>query len=677
MTSEKARKEGRKGGGRDRLWRMAAMLWFSLVLGLSAESPRARLPVVTTALAAHNLSASEAAKGYPIRLRAVVTFYDPGPKFSLLFVTDSKASIYVSLADRPVAEFHNGDLVEVTGISDPGEYAPVVAHATVRRIGASHFPATAPKVTLNDILKGELDGQWVEVEGVVRGVRVAVRHTYLDLALRDGTTTAMTVRNDGVDYSDLVDATIRLRGNAGTVFNNQRQMTGAHVLFPGLETLRVVQSAPASPFSQPVQRVGDLLHFSAQTGFQHRVHVQGTVTLDLPGSMLCIQDEGRGLCAQVNQTEAVSRGERVDLVGFPTIGAFSPTLLHATYRLSAGHEFVSATNVSADAALLGGLDAKLVSMQARVIGHDQSATDSTVFLLAGHSVFSAMLPRKYMAESSELLEGSLVRISGICSIQTDESRRDEGSGFPIPTSIRILLESPADISVIQGPSWWTPSHALRVMALALVLALAALAGVLILSRRVRRQTVTIRDSEARFRHLATHDGLTQLPNRASVMHSLEKIAQHARLSGTPVCVALIDLDHFKQINDTLGHLAGDEVLRQSALRLASAIRSSDLIGRYGGEEFLVVLEDTELERGIDRCEDIRRALCGEPIRWNEQDLTITCSIGVAAAKMLHGSIPVLISVADGAMYAAKRQGRNRVVGASIAVANETAYLTVG
>jgi diguanylate cyclase (GGDEF)-like protein len=184
-------------------------------------------------------------------------------------------------------------------------------------------------------------------------------------------------------------------------------------------------------------------------------------------------------------------------------------------------------------------------------------------------------------------------------------------------------------------------------------------------------------SEARFRHLATHDALTELPNRASVLQSLEIATEIARGTGTSVCIALIDLDHFKRINDSLGHLAGDEVLRQAARRLASAIRSTDVIGRYGGEEFLIVFKDMELEHGTARCEIVRRALCDLPIRWEDQDLTITCSIGVAAAGRIQSPVPVLVSSADDAMYAAKTLGRNRVVSASAPVPNEFTCLAAG
>jgi len=653
-----------------------ALLFVSSQLRPLASAPH---PTLTSARVAHGLTAEEASRHYPIRIQAVVTYYDPSPnpRHSVLFIADSSASIYAALIATPTPPIKIGDLVEVTGKSGPGEYAPVIDYAQARRISAAQLPSSAPGVSMASMLAGEVDAQWVEIQGVVHAVHADGRHVYFDLAVRDGDITAMMVQTNQADFSSLVDATVAIRGNEGTVFNNQRQLTGAHLLFPGIDALRVLKPAPSAPFDQPVQPLAGLLHFSPSSGLSHRVHVQGTVTLHWPGRMLCVENDGHGLCAQTDQADPLARGDRVNLLGFPALGAFTPTLLHAQYKPLNLQAAVPPVPVTVDQALTGAQDSRLVSIQARLIGHDESASDPTIALSAGDSILSAVLPRKYLAQSLLLPEGSVVKVTGICSTQADGSHRDSTSGFPVPTSIRILLQSPADVAVLHKPSWWNASHTLRVLALALLVALTGLSRATILAQRVKRQSHTIRDSEARFRHLATHDALTELPNRASVLQSLEIAAGIARQTGGSVCVALIDLDHFKHINDTFGHVAGDEVLRQAARRLASAVRSTDVIGRYGGEEFLIVFNDMELENGIGRCELVRQALCDRPIRWNDQDLAITCSIGVAAARMVQGPVPVLVSRADDAMYAAKSQGRNRVVSASSLIAADLACFAGG
>jgi two-component system, cell cycle response regulator len=126
---------------------------------------------------------------------------------------------------------------------------------------------------------------------------------------------------------------------------------------------------------------------------------------------------------------------------------------------------------------------------------------------------------------------------------------------------------------------------------------------------------------------------------------------------------MIDMDHFKKINDTHGHLTGDEVLREAANRLTEVMRPYDFAGRYGGEEFLVVLPSCSPHNGLQRAEDFRRVIAGLPVSTGVGPLAVTCSLGVAAYD---GSMPLedLIHRADEALYRAKRKGRNCVCGAS-------------
>jgi diguanylate cyclase (GGDEF)-like protein len=648
-------------------------------ISLGAAQTSARLPVITLARAAHRLTMKDAAERYPVRLRATVTYYDPSPTpaHSILFVSDDSGGVFVLLAANSKIPLTAGDVVDVTGVSGPGNFAPVVDLATVEKISSGHLPDLAPRVGLTELLTAKYDSQWVELEGVVRAVRMTQRHIYLELKLRDGDITAMTFKRSDAENQamarSLVDATITIRGVAGAMFNEQRQMTGAHLIFPGIEVIHVEDPPPSDPFAARVEGVDGLLHFSSISELQHRVHVQGTATLQWPGQLVCIDDHGHGLCAQTDLGPDIRRGQPVDLVGFPAIGAFTPTLLNATYRVGGAPTHNVRTPkgiaITAEQALGGSYDAQLVSIEAKLIGHDRAAREPTLVLSSGNSVFLATLPLKYASQDLALQEGSHLRVTGICSIISDGSRKDPHSGFPVPGAFQLLRGSPADVEVIEAPSWWNASHTMHALELALLVVVGAFCGVLILSQRVKRQTNMIRDSEERFRHLATHDSLTQLPNRASVLQALEQALQATRGNESSVCIALIDLDHFKQINDTLGHPAGDEVLRESARRLASSIRSTDAIGRYGGEEFLIVFRGMPPENGMARSEIMRRTLCEDPIRWEGRVLTITCSIGVAFSSGTDITLPALIAAADRAMYLAKAKGRNRVVSAHAELSN--------
>jgi len=161
------------------------------------------------------------------------------------------------------------------------------------------------------------------------------------------------------------------------------------------------------------------------------------------------------------------------------------------------------------------------------------------------------------------------------------------------------------------------------------------------------------------RERARTDALTGLLNRGAVLEALEEALGQAAIERVPVSVVMVDLDGFKAVNDTWGHLVGDEVLREVVDRVRSAVRGFDLVGRYGGEEFLVVLRATPLEVARRIAERIRSRIESGPFTAGGHRITLTASAGVAEAAEGEEAEP-LLARADQALYAAKRAGRNRV-----------------
>lgn len=161
-------------------------------------------------------------------------------------------------------------------------------------------------------------------------------------------------------------------------------------------------------------------------------------------------------------------------------------------------------------------------------------------------------------------------------------------------------------------------------------------------------------------HLAMTDSLTGVPNRRSLMDHIER--ELARRSGKPLALLMIDVDHFKSINDTHGHPVGDEVLRQITEMLVTRLRGGDVLGRYGGEEFCVLAPDTGAEGALMLAESLRETIASTPVSTDSGKLSITVSIGISECPAnVSRELKQLLAEADAALYSAKQAGRNRVV----------------
>ena len=181
--------------------------------------------------------------------------------------------------------------------------------------------------------------------------------------------------------------------------------------------------------------------------------------------------------------------------------------------------------------------------------------------------------------------------------------------------------------------------------------------------------LALRRSESRFKYLAEHDPLTDTLNRRSFLSLVTIEIQTAVLTSSSCCVALLDVDHFKAFNDTHGHLAGDEALRHLVRVAGSSLRQADLMGRYGGEEFIFFFSGSNIEQGVKAANRIRRAVELNPVELADKSVPIACSLGVCVilpewqGERNEFFLQSAIDMADQALYAAKNRGRNRVVAA--------------
>ena len=195
-------------------------------------------------------------------------------------------------------------------------------------------------------------------------------------------------------------------------------------------------------------------------------------------------------------------------------------------------------------------------------------------------------------------------------------------------------------------------------------------------RRILMLEDKLVESREAMRYKATHDALTSIWNRGTVLTQIQAELKLSQESKSFTSLLLCDVDHFKQVNDTYGHLVGDEVLREISSRLSSCVRTGDLVGRYGGEEFLILLKDcgqTRLPRPgqgplvhdtfLHRAEQIREAVRSNPFSTQAGQLSMSVSIGAITIDPVAAAMPVetLLARADEALYRAKAAGRDRAV----------------
>jgi diguanylate cyclase (GGDEF)-like protein len=180
--------------------------------------------------------------------------------------------------------------------------------------------------------------------------------------------------------------------------------------------------------------------------------------------------------------------------------------------------------------------------------------------------------------------------------------------------------------------------------------------------QVARVNAELQTKQRELERLTRQDGLTGLFNRNTFVELSSTELKRALRQGSATTILLFDLDHFKRINDTWGHPAGDAMLRHVAQTSVQSVRSTDLVGRLGGEEFIVLLPHTHADAGRRIAEKIRQRLEASPLQWKGETLHITASFGLSSTTAAEGrSFDHLYNEADKALYLAKQRGRNRVI----------------
>ena len=628
------------------------------------------LPVLTSARALRALRVEEARKQYRVRIRAVVTYVDSGPGQEL-FVQDASAGTFLflsaSLADNSV---RTGSLVEVDGWSTAGSFAPCVTRARIRVLGTAKLPHPI-RPSYDPQLASQDDGQWARVEGVVRSGKIENGRLMLNL-VSNGESFVVIMAEFNPDWAKtFIDARVRVTGVLAALFNERRQALGMKIFVPN-GFVKVISAAPLDPFDLPISSASSIGQFRPGDDTERRIRVRGIVTATEPGIAAYLTDGRENLEIQSSGECPAKPGDLVDVVGFPaTIGHHSG-LQDSLCRKVSGAAAVSSVAVQAEEVLLsrtgmdpsgygfsGGIryDLRLVRIEGILVQHTRGLDGQTFLVVAGKRQFTALLRSQPDASESLLVPGTSLRFTGVCLVSYDQYSRAQ--------SFQILLRSWNDIKIESSPPWWNLYHALWGLAALLICFLGTMTWISVLRARVANQTLELRQANEALQLLSSRDGLTGAANRRKFDETLNLEWARASRNRSPVSLLMLDIDHFKTLNDTHGHPCGDECL----VRVVGAIRSipfrkTDLIARYGGEEFAILLPGTNREEALVLAERVRTAVeelaipnAGSPAR--PQIVTVSVGVAVDWPSPLN-SPAALVTSADHAMYESKTAGRNRV-----------------
>jgi diguanylate cyclase (GGDEF)-like protein len=674
---------------------------------------------IETVAAVRELPEERASLALPVRITGVITYNDA--MWNQLYLQDSTGGIYIKYLGAR-SEIHVGDKVTVVGLTNAGDFAPVIVAPRFLNERAASLPSPLP-VTAIEAASGTRDAQFVEIQGVIHPIKIGEEAPHLFTFELYSSFGQIHVYFPFLPsyverLQQLVDARVSIRGVLGTVFNSRRQLVGYQLLVTSPDDIQVIEPSVQNPFELTPTPIRELLQYSDRVKSGHRLKVKGWVTMAGPGS-LYVQDDSGGVEVEGDRA-SLQLGDLVEAVGYPSLlGRYSPVITDAVFRSLDRKGTPPAKAATVESILQGQYDSQLVSIEGKVLAAIDGPSGKSLLLQSGIHTFAAELKTNdWGAKAWPPKEGSVLRLTGICSAQVDPDKL-----YVLlqqhPVSFKILLRSPSDVTVVKSAPFWNLAHAFLVLVTFALAILLALLRVNMLRKRVRLQklallkaaetakaiedlsnamlkvstsqefntTVSVRGSEevaqlvvgfngmlselqrseqanreaeAKLQQQALTDELTRLPNRRHLSDHLSQSLAAASCDHSMLALLYIDLDGFKLVNDSLGHVAGDVLLVQVAERLGSRLRKSDALARIGGDEFTAVLKGLR-KKGEARtvAENLLQALA-LPFHIEGQEITIGASIGISTFPDLANDEIDLLQQADNAMYSAKRSGKNHV-----------------
>lgn len=457
----------------------------TLALSAAAQPPPAAL---TTIAAVRNLPRPQAEKQLPVRVRAVVT-YDSPQLYGPLLIQDGTAGIFVFLrhpsdekilADIPetLTDIPVGTLLEIEGITGPGDYAPVIEATRVRDIGQAPVPSPL-RPSVPELHTGRFDCQQVHVRGVTQtAVRNATsRQIDFDLVTELGPIVFHIEDDPALDLRQWVNAEVSVNGVCLMYFNRRNEQVGTHLQVGNINNITVHTPPPPDPFDVPRLDFSRLRPFSPEPRPLHRTLISGTVTYVEPQQFLILQNGDRAVRVNLQSHPPLQVGDLVEAAGFVEVREFYAELGNALVR-SAGAG-AAVVPVAVDALRVMGppgtlaqrlqedFDGRLITMDGNLVAVEPRREGGQRLLVETNRgiIEAALSAGTSTASLTDIRPGSRLRLTGVCMVTYTE--KPPARTFPRPRSFEIILRSPADIQLLQSPSWWTAQRlqiALGIMA---------------------------------------------------------------------------------------------------------------------------------------------------------------------------------------------------------------------
>jgi signal transduction histidine kinase len=527
---------------------------FALILGLVCGGrPGAAYAhdPLTNASAVLALSAKEASASIPVSLQGVVTAAETN-WLGRFFVQDSSGGVFVENLgnQQPVP----GDLVEVSGISHQGGYAPSIRKPHWQKLGTAPLPEAKP-VTIERLMSGTEDSQRVEISGIVRTAQFSGDTIGIELVSGGYRFRAFFPIPPNLDPQSLVGAQVLLRGTAAAAFNAPlRHFLTVTLFIPQLADFIVKEPAPTNLFGEPLISLNSIAQYRKDSSPGNQVHLKGVVTYQRKGEDLFLQDATGGLQVKSRTTASVSPGEVVEAVGFPAVENFLPVLEDAVFRKTTEpRSNLEPTNAPVAGLQKGLHHADFITLQGRLIDRlvkgvgqtaDGTSFQTTLVLQTSNLIFVA---EKETSEPNSFLTaipiGSLVEVRGICLLESSDDGRIK--------SFRLLLPTSHDVRIIEKPSWLTPQHLLASLIIVLMVLLVAVSWIVLVAKKNSVLKSLVQEKETAQRELQqAHDQLEERVKERTAQLKIEMTAR--KETELQFCAGLAERTRLAQeLHDTL------------------------------------------------------------------------------------------------------------------------------